>query len=346
MRGKESALGMRSRILSLVATALLGGCGAGATAAPAPAPVAAIAIASSTDPKPLEFVDFTDDFARIHDRDVALPDSERVARFKAEFAQLLPGFYTEKRIGAPAAKYDEFVLKALQRFPQERAGIMRVASEFGALLAPAQRSFEAEFGPMTGFPPVYLVHSLGEFDGGTRSLPGGTRLLFGADMIDKIYKATPVQPFFHHELFHLLHHRTFNCDPVWCALWTEGLAVYVAAKLNPGADDASLLLTSPVPLRAAVERDRRHAICAIRSRLASTRNEDHRALFSNGKIDDSLPGRFGYYVGYLVAQDLGRTRSLRELAALTPDQVQPLIEQSLAAMAACPSNDRGGGERG
>jgi hypothetical protein len=30
-----------------------------------------------------------------------------------------------------------------------------------------------------GYPPVYLVHSFGEFDGGTRSLPQGTRLMFG-----------------------------------------------------------------------------------------------------------------------------------------------------------------------
>lgn len=35
------------------------------------------------EPSTLELIDLTDDFARIYDRDAALPDAERVARFKA-----------------------------------------------------------------------------------------------------------------------------------------------------------------------------------------------------------------------------------------------------------------------
>lgn len=294
----------------------------------------------------LELIDYTDDFARIYDRDAALPDTERVKRFKAEFAQLLPGFYTHERARAPVAKYDEFLLRAIKRFPERRAGIARVSRDFRGLIAPAQKTFEAEFGPMTGFPPVLLVHSLGEFDGGTRSLPAGTRLMFGADMIDEIYKTTPIQPFFHHELFHLLHHRTFDCDPVWCALWTEGLATYVASQLNPGVTDAALLLTWPEPLRPAVEAHQSDAICYVRARLGSTEPNDHSALFSNGKLEPGtpLPSRFGYYVGLLVAQDLGKARSLKQLASLTPEQARPLVEDSLARMDAC--NTARGGERG
>ena len=237
------------------------------------------------------------------------------------------------------AKYREYLAKMIASYPDQRPGIQRVSQEFGKTFEPARLSFEREFGPMTGYPPVYLVNALGEFDGGTRSLPGGTRLIFGADMIDKLYKETPVQPFFHHELFHLYHGRRFHeCDPAWCSLWSEGLAVYVAATLNPGASDAALLLTSPVPLRKAVESHRAEAICAVRSRLNSTESKDYSAMFTGGAdpISANLPGRLGYYVGYLVAQDLGRTRSLKALAALSPTEVQPLIEASLGRMADCP----------
>ncbi len=295
----------------------------------------------------LELVDFTDDFARIYDRDAALPDADRVARFKAEFATLLPGFYDAERIGRSAAEYDAFVLKGLKQFSEQRAGIARVSKEFAGLLAPAQQRFEAEFGPMTGYPAVYLVNSFGEFDGGTRELGGVVHLMFGADMIDRIYKDVPVQPFFHHELFHLYHDRTFEeCDPIWCSLWAEGLAVYVASQLNPDANDAALLLTFPVPLRPAVETHRQEAICAVVARLDSTSREDYRPLFNGGGegLTKNLPRRFAYYVGYLVAQDLGRTRSLHELAALTPAEVEPLIEQSLNSMATCA--DEVPGERG
>src|SRR5688500_1950402 len=92
-------------------------------------------------PRTLELIDLTDDFARIYDRDAALPDAERVARFKAEFATILPGFYDAKRVDAPVDKYDARLLKGLDAFPQQRAGIERVSREFAGLLAPAQRSF-------------------------------------------------------------------------------------------------------------------------------------------------------------------------------------------------------------
>lgn len=305
-----------------------------------------LALAGAAPPPPaqssggLELVDLTDDFARIYDRDATLSDAERVARFKAEFATRLPGFYDHERLETSAAKYDERVLKALNDYPKQRAEIDRVSREFGSLLAPAQRTFEAEFGPMTGYPPVYLVDSFGEFDGGTRSLPEGTRLLFGADVIAQLYKSTPIQPFFHHELFHLMHHRTFDeCEQLWCALWTEGLAVYVASRLNPGAGDDALLLTFPAPIRPAVDARKAKAVCTVLQRLGSTAAKDYAPLFMGGggpAPASGLPRRFGYYVGLLVAEDLGRTRSLQQLAALTNEEAKPLVEQSLRAMVSAP----------
>ena len=293
----------------------------------------------------LQLVDYTDEFAQVWDATTALPDAQRTAKFKADFAKILPGFYDHKRLrGATEAQYDERLLKGLKAYPAQRAGIARVSKEFAQLMAPAQASFERAFGAMTGYPPVLLVNSLGEFDGGTRTLEGKSNLMFGADMIDKLYKTTPIQPFFHHELFHLYHGRTFDeCEPVWCSLWSEGLAVHVAKTLNPDANDASLLLTFPVPLRAAVERDRRGAICSVVAKLDSTKDEDYPPLFQ-GKPNPggAFPPRYGYYVGYLVAQDLGRTRSLKQLAALKAAEVRPLIEASLRGMASCPKP----GERG
>ena len=87
---------------------------------------------------------------------------------------------------AAAERYKQRLLVQLKAFPDQRAGIEDVSRRFSAMLAPALTSFEARFGPMTGYPPIYLVHSLGEFDGGTRDPPGGSRLPFGADMIARI----------------------------------------------------------------------------------------------------------------------------------------------------------------
>ena len=184
---------------------------------------------------------------------------------------MLPGFYDEKRVAdfiAPG-HYDEMILKGLKTYPERRDGIRRVSRQFATLVAPARHEFETYFGKMRNYPPIYLVVSFGEFDGGTRDLADGTHLMFGADVIDQIYKAdTPIKPLVEHELFHLMHRRTFpDCDPVWCNLWEEGLATYVASTFNPGASDAALGLTIPQPIRPAVEARRNEAICAVRARL-------------------------------------------------------------------------------
>jgi hypothetical protein len=298
----------------------------------------------------LQLVDTTGDFDRIWTATRDIPDDRRAEAFEAAFAKVLPGFYSADRVKdfMTPEKYQAFVFKGLKAYPDRKAGIQRVSRQFSGLIGPAQASFEKAFGPMRGYPPVYLVVSFGEFDGGTRDLPEGTRLMFGADMIDRLHSNSPIQPFFHHELFHLLHRRTFaECEIVWCGLWTEGLATYVASRLNPGASDESLLLTEPKPLRDAVEAHRTEAICAVRTRLDSTDMQEAGPMFMGGsrQISPNLPPRFAYYVGYLVAQDLGRARSLKQLAALKNAQVKPLIVQSLDRMATC-TPPAGKSERG
>jgi hypothetical protein len=293
--------------------------------------------AEASESPSLQLIDLTREFDEVWARTSGMKEPARAAAFKGHFAERLPGFYDHRRLGlSSATRYDAHLLKALRAYPEQRAGIRDVSRRFSAMLAPAQRSFEAEFGPMTGYPPIYLVHSLGEFDGGTRTLPEGSRLLFGADMIARLYEGRNPLPFFHHELFHLYHARTFPiCQPIWCSLWTEGLATYVASKLNEGASDEELLLSWPAPLRPAVERDRPAAVCSTLKLLNSIDGDDYVALFSNGKPGGGLPSRYGYYVGYLVAAEAGKTRSLQQLAQLGSEEVRPLVEATLRNMASC-----------
>ena len=289
----------------------------------------------------LKFVDLTGDFDRIWNETKDLPDDKRVDAFEAKFAKVLPGFYSAERTKdyQTPEQHRAQVLRGLKQYPDRRAGIQRVSRQFQSLVAPARHQFESVFGPMRGYPPIYLVNSLREFDGGTRDLPEGNRLLFGADMIDELYNGKPIKPFIEHELFHLLHHRTFpECDPVWCNLWEEGLATYVASTLNPGASDQALGLTMPSPLRPAVEAHKQEAVCAVRERLESKDPKVYAPLFMGGgkPVSANLPQRFGYYVGLLVVSDIGQHKTLKQLAALTPDEAHRLVAETLGRMASCP----------
>ena len=163
-------------------------------------------------------------------------------------------------------------------------------------------------------------------------------LLFGADVIARLHMGHDIRPFFHHELFHLYHQRRFtSCEAVWCGLWTEGLAVYVAKSLNPKATDEDLLLTQPEPLRPAVDRNRDLAVCTVVAQLDSKDETIGAALFSSGRLRPELPPRFGYFVGYLAAGEMGRTSSPKQLASMTPAQVRPALEAALRRLATCPA---------
>lgn len=305
------------------------------------AAVALFALASAAPAQPpapaargevLRLVDLTDEFAAFAASTAGLPDAQRVALFRARFEALLPGFYSRRF----DERGQERIAAGLAGWANDRAGIEEVSRRFADLFRPALASFEAEFGPFASPQPIYLLHSFGEMDGGTRTLPEGQRLVFGADVIARLHLGHDITPFFHHELFHVYHAERFaECEPLWCGLWSEGLATYAAARLNPGASDAELLLTVPEPIRPAVDAHLEEAVCETAARLDSTDPADGRALFSFDRLNERLPPRFGYYVGYLAAAELGREHSLQALAALDPAAARRALDGALAALANC-----------
>lgn len=284
-------------------------------------------------------VDLSGDFVRFYDATEGQSDTDRLAAFHRDVASRFPEFYDAARFDA--GREDQRVLGAIRQFPSIRESYLRASAQFSAAMDPAFTSFTRAFPDMQPIGDVYLVHSLGEMDGGTRDFHDQTYFIFGADIMARVHAGfSSEQPFFHHELFHRYHQRFFgDCEPVWCGLWQEGLAVYVAAQLNPAASDSELLLSSPQPIRAAVDANRVLAFCAVKARLESTAQNDYAQLFQGQSHVEGLPPRFGYYVGYLVAQEAGRTHTLQQLAHMPAAEVHPLIEAALTTLAPnCPPN--------
>ena len=284
----------------------------------------------------LRLVDLVGETDAFWERTQDLSGPERAAAFRAEIGAHIPGFYDVARVGGDAERYDRRIAQGLSGYAAQRESMREVSARFADMFAPARRSFEAQIGPLDYPRPVYLIHSFGEMDGGTRDLPGGITLVFGADMIARLHMAHDIRPFFHHELFHILHYASFMPRPViWYALWAEGLATYAARELNPGATDAELLLETPEPIRAAVDAHRQEAICTVVARLDSTDEADGRALFSFSRFNERLPPRFGYFVGYLAAERMGRSHDLAALARMPAEEVRPALEAALREMADC-----------
>ncbi len=282
----------------------------------------------------LTYTDLTDDFATLYDEGGT--DAERVARIRARLGEKLPGFYEPERFQKDEAWFAARMARYLATYLAERDGIADVSARFAEMFDPAVVDFEERLDLLPTDIPVYLLVSLGEFDGGTRDYGGSVKLMFGADVMAEIHKGD-ARPFMQHELFHLYHAKRFaECAEVWCSLWTEGLATHVSAELNPGASDAGLGLTLPEPIRPQLMEHRAEAVCAVVARLDSTDPQDFGALFSFERVNANLPPRFGYMVGMWVAQDLGRDHDLRKLAELSGPPLRAEIEASLRRMADCP----------
>ncbi|MET0550980.1 MAG: hypothetical protein ABW002_17095 [Xanthomonas sp.] len=248
-------------------------------------------------------VDLATPFEKAAIETAGQPEDVRIATIRSRINALVPGLYpddagTDRRIGT-----------ALHRFSVDQDDYDRVVADFPTALNGAIERFQAVFPGFASPLPIYLYHSLGQRDGGSGYLQPGNRhvMLFGADMIAQYHSDDSLEPFLIHELFHLQHARRFaDCDPLWCTLWQEGLAVQATATMVPQATDHQLLLDIPAPIRAPTDRRWPAALCFVAAHFddrdsAATAN----ALQMGGHPPDGLPERFGYYVGFRLAQATG-----------------------------------------
>lgn len=267
------------------------------------------------------------DFAATWDATKGLPMPERVEAFKKNVASKFPEFYAPERKGG-VAKQDALIADQIEKFGAIREVYLEKVQEFGPAMPRHLASFQAAFPDFRLSTPTWLIHSLHEMDGGTRDLAGKPYLIFGADLMATLHASDDVTPLFHHELFHVYHQALFQCgsDGVWTGLWKEGLAVYVSHQLTPKANANELLLDFPKGMPAATQAQLPAAWAQLEQALDDTTPEMYAQLFSTAQKGNDLPARRGYYLGYLIAQEAGKTRDLASLAHLSCGQVESLVK--------------------
>ena len=301
--------------------------------------IAAALLLSGAAPAPVTYTNLAPDFDRFEARTADMPNDRRVAAFRAAFERRLPGLYADR----DSARLDRRIARALAEFPSIRAAYRTIETRFGRAFPDVVRRFRIFFPGFVSPLPIYLVHDLGQRDGGSDYVGGAKVMLFGADMIAKIHNDDSLEPFIAHELFHLEHARHFeDCDQFWCPLWQEGLATFAAAKMTPHATDHQLLLDQPAPIRAETDAHWAAALCSVAAAFDSSDAKAIGAAFNAGDKPAALPARFGYYVGLRIAERAGRNRSLRALARLDDEAARPVVAAALAEMlraakAPCPA---------
>jgi hypothetical protein len=286
--------------------------------------------------------DLTPTFWRYWEQAERSPVEEQVRLFEQQVVAAHPDVYTAAVLGLPPEQ--PFHQALLERWPKflafagPRLPLARKLSEtIGRDLPRFDARFRAAFPDFAYSGDVYFLVSIGAMDGGTRTVNGKVALLFGVDVIARVYgeDADP-ESFFHHELFHLYQEQFPDPDlegTLAHEVWREGLAVYVADRLNPGTPEKVLLglpENSPERIRADLAR----YAGALRGQLDSRSGDEYRKWFLGGDPEQEPPARGGYTLGYLVAKRIGRDRSLQELARLRGRELRRQLDEALGALAA------------
>jgi hypothetical protein len=298
--------------------------------------ISSVALAAVPDQKP-HLHNSAMAFAEFWDANKDKPAAEQLAAFRAQVAPTYPGFYDVRRFKGQLTplQYDQRIEGAIRDFPAIRTDYLRKAREFSGQLPGYMATFKAAFPDFQPPEDIYVLHALGEMDGGMREIGGKPVMIFGVDGMVKYHGKGKESAFFHHELFHVYHRPLMQeCEDagIWAHLWKEGLAVHVSKVLNPDADEQELLLDVPNHMAAQTRAVLPAALAQLESVLDNTDDETYASLFYGSGNAGTLPKRRGYYLGYLVAQDAGKTRDLRELARLSCAQVKELVHATVGRL--------------
>ena len=292
----------------------------------------------------IQITDTTPGFWKYWDNMQGKNDQEKVQLFFDYVIDAYPDLYQANVLGKEALtghrndeKINADVLKYLHAVEPYVPRMKIISTEIGKNLDLYAKDFALTFPKYAPKTPIYFMVSLFGFDGGTRTINDKTALLFGIDGIARFHQeGESLKVLFDHELFHQYHDQiapdlTGDEAPIWSRLWEEGLATYVSRQMNKDSSEAQALMSTTLPDAAKPK------LAVMARELAdnadSTDQKEYAAFFhmNNGRQD--VPPRGGYYVGYKVAQQLGSTRTLNQLAELHGDELKQEILKALRQMA-------------
>lgn len=261
------------------------------------------------------------------------PIDEQLAELKKNFFPEFAQFYRYKieKWKEVGKNPDKELKKQLAQYPEIEEQFIRKTKEITNKLDSTLESFVVAIPGLDRNFDVYITHSFGEMDGGSREIDGTTYFILGIDgMVNYHQGFVSETPFFHHELFHVYHSQYFPEEQVmWIALWAEGLATYASEKLNPKASFKDLLLDLPEGMVKRIENDIAFHWNDLKSKLKSTNEDDYESYFSVSSEETRIVTRAGYYLGYLLAKEIGKTKSLSEMAQMEINAILPTLEEKI-----------------
>ena len=277
--------------------------------------------------------DHTHTFITVFEATRGKTDAEKLNHFWSELHPVIPAFYDQRleRWEKQGEDTDAKLLEEFAEFETYQSEFVQRQASVPKQLERAVTSFQTHFPDFSPDFDVYLLHSLKSMDGGTRKLNSKHTFIFGLDMMARFHAWEDETPFFHHELLHFytkqLHAASdwYDKESLLLNLWEEGLAVYVSHLLNPGASYTELTLDFPEAMRERVWEQRADFADELASNLSSTDEDVYEKYFIPWSGDETVPGRAGYFIGYIVLYELAKEYPLKAL--IKPSSEGELFER-------------------
>lgn len=227
--------------------------------------------------------------------------------------------------------YQVHVSKKIRDFASIKEIFEEYSKTITTILEEGLKQFNEMFPEFKIESPILIGHSMGCFDGAIRYLDKTKYLVFGIDVISRLYQDISAKPFIIHELFHEYHRPLYQMykmqGSLLDALWMEGLAVYVSELMSPGASKDEILLNNPKGMIQKVEQNIQTLIVELENNLEELPQKIYQKYFL-GPFDENRY-RAGYYIGYLFAKHLGNMFSLSELVLFSGEKIYPYMKEFL-----------------
>lgn len=285
--------------------------------------------------RPLQIDNLMPAFWNVLDTTLGKPTSVRVAAFKEQV--ILPGLpvYADGEFRRDLSS-DDRIAAYLDGLAPIVPQMREVSRRLGQQIPLVAQNVEAALPDLsTDRIVVYILPSFHHFNGQTHDIGEKIGVLFGVDGIVQYgSQSSDIGVDVSHELFHIYQfemHPGYRTDQasLWQAVWGEGSAAYASQVLTPNATESAALGNE---LAVAGTDATKELACGILAKWNSHDGGDMAAYVDAGSHPPSLPARGGYLIGYLVARDLAKTRSLSQIGKLDGDDLERHMRDGVGAL--------------
>jgi len=253
----------------------------------------------------------------------ALAAKDPAAQMRAAVIDPHPDLYNDNYVRIPSGqKWDDELARERTYVDAHRTEVTAAEQYLTENVPRYMQEFRETFPDYRCDFTFYVAPSFGHMDGSAATVNGKHRIIFAPDVIPRLHKLDELKVLIDHETFHIYHHQAsgvFGAEEqavptIEAALWSEGLATLVSWRMNPSVTLDIALLQPGIPEGA---REHMTAIAAELLTHLDERNEStYSHYFEGSHPPDGFPPRAGYYVGFLIAQDLSNRYNLGQLAHL------------------------------